>query len=389
MTIVFLSYYFPPMQAPRAVQVERLARYSRLSLRVLCAAEGGVPPRQGVQVVAFPYHSPRWWHLVKHLLVLPDPHRFWAMRVARQAVRQGLIQRDTVLVTFGQPMSDHLAGLYLKRTLGMPWIAHFSDPWSDNPYLLPIPFARPRLARMEREVIAAADRILFTSDETLDLVMAKYHPSWRAKAGVLPHAYDPSLYCGELSRPAENGLILLRYLGNFYRQRNPLILAKALALLRRSQPEILESVRFELIGRWVGHANWSPAALGLPESLLSFRSPVGYLDSLKLMREADALVIIDAPFEQNVFFPSKLVDYLGAGRPIIALTSAGTSANIVAAAGGAVVAPTSVESVAEGLFRALSRLRAGSLVAPAAEVVQRYTASRVAADFDTAIRGMV
>ncbi len=389
MTTVFLSHYFPPLRAPRAVQVERLVRYSQLPVRILCAAEGAVPPRQDAQVIAFPYRSPRWWHLAKHLLVLPDPHRSWAMQVARQAAGQGLVSKEDVLVTFGQPMSDHLAGLHLKRTLGMPWIAHFSDPWSDNPYLLPIPFTRSRLVRMEQEVIKAADRVLFTSAETLNLVMAKYPSSWRAKAAVLPHAYDPSLYSVDASQARKDGPLLLRHLGNFYRQRNPLTLAKALALLLRTRPEILEGVRIELIGRWVGRANWSPASLGVPPRILSLRSPVDYLDSLRLMREADALLIIDAPFEHNVFFPSKLVDYLGAGRPIIALTPGGTTANIVTAAGGLVASPASVESTADGLAQAIARLRAGSLAAPTAEVVQRFAAPGVAAYFDDLVRGLV
>lgn len=385
MRAVFLSYFFPPLKAPRAVQVARLARCSRLPIRVLCAAGGAEPPRDGVEVRIFPDRSPRWWHLAKHLLYLPDPQRPWALGVAGRAEREGLVGRDDVLVTFGQPMSDHLAGLRLKRALGMPWIAHFSDPWSDNPYLLPIPFVRAKLARMEREVLGAADRVLFTSAETVDLVMAKYPEAWRAKVSVLPHAYDPALYGDAPSRDA-GGPLLLRYLGNFYRQRNPLALAKALGLLQRTRPEILENVRIELIGRWVGHVDWTPAALGLPENLLSLRKPVSYAESLRLMRAADALLIIDAPFEHNVFFPSKLVDYLGAGRPLVALTPSGTTADIVAAAGGLVASPASEASIAEGIERALAELRAGMLPAPAQEVVRRYDVSRVAAEFDALVR---
>ena len=37
MTAVFLSYAFPPQAAPRAVQVARLAKYSSLPIRVVCA----------------------------------------------------------------------------------------------------------------------------------------------------------------------------------------------------------------------------------------------------------------------------------------------------------------------------------------------------------------
>jgi len=384
---VFLSYFFPPLQAPRAVQVARLACHSRLPVRVLCAAVGAESPRDGVEVRVFPDRSPRWWHLAKHVLYLPDPQRPWALGVAGVAEREGLVGRDDVLVTFGQPMSDHLAGLRLKRALGMPWIAHFSDPWSDNPYLLPIPFARAKLARMEQTVIGAADRVLFTSAETADLVMAKYPEAWRDKVSVLPHAYDPALY-GDPPPRDRGGPLLLRYLGNFYRQRNPLALAKALNLLLRTRPEVLENVRIELIGRWIGHANWSPAALGLPESLLSLRKPVGYAESLRLMRVADALLIIDAPFEHNVFFPSKLVDYLGAGRPLVALTPAGTTADIVTAAGGLVVSLASEADIAEGIQRALAALRAGLLPTPEEEVVRRYAVSRVAAEFDALVRGL-
>lgn len=384
MKAVFLSYFFPPLKAPRAIQVERLARYSRLPILVLCGAEGAVAPRPEVRVMAHPDRSPRWWHMTKHLLILPDPQRPWAMAMARRALREGLIGAGDVLVTFGQPMSDHLAGLYLKRRLGMPWIAHFSDPWSDSPYLLPLPLSRMRQRRMERAVIAAADRVLFTSRETADLVMGKYPVAWRDKAGVLPHAYDPQAYgepsAGQLRKNGEP--LLLRYLGNFYRQRNPLTLARALLQLHHSQPEILENVRIELIGRWVGHADWSPAAMGLPGSLFRMSGPVGYQESLRLMAEADALLIIDAPFEHNVFFPSKLVDYLGAGRPIIALTPPGTSADIVASTGGRVISPATVQSVAAGLADAITCLREGLLASASIETVAHYEAPRVAANFD-------
>lgn len=388
MKAVLLSHFFPPMAAPRAVQVERLVRHSRLPMRVICAAEGAAPPRAGVDLSILPYRAPHWWHIAKQLLPSPDPYRSWAMRAAQQVIVQDLLSNNDVLVTFGQPMSDHLAGLRLKRQTNVQWIAHFSDPWSDSPYLLPIPFTRSRLVRMERAVIEAADRVLFTSRETLDLVMNKYPGTFRLKAEVLPHSYDPALYDSASQRP-RGGPLLVRCLGNFYRQRNPIALAKALVLLRRTRPELLVDLRIELIGRWIGKKKWTPVMMGLPETLLSLRGPVSYLESLKLMGEADALLVIDAPFERNVFFPSKLVDYLGAHRPIVALTPSGCTADVVRAAGGLSVAPSSVEMVAAGLEQALSRLRAGTLMAPSREMVGKYAAGRVAARFDAMLLEMV
>jgi hypothetical protein len=388
MKAVFLSYAFPPQAAPRAVQVARLAQYSSLPIRVLCAGSPGPEhvPRVGVEVMSSPDESSRWWRLAKRLIYLPDSERPWAGRLANKVVEEKLVARDDVLVTFGQPMSDHLAGLTIKRRLGMPWIAHFSDPWSDNPYLSPNPVSQLRLRNMECQVFAAADHLLFTSDETIDLVMRKYPAAWRAKTSVLPHAYDPEVG-GQITPPLErDGRLVLRHLGNFYGRRNPLMLVEALVLLRRTQPSMLDNVKIELIGRWVVHERWSSADSGLPETLLSFRKSIEYQESLHKMRSADALLIIDAPFEQNVFFPSKLVDYLWARRPILALTPPGTSAGIVTAAGGLVASPETPETVAGGLSDMIRRLRAGTIGAPNEEVVQRYDARRIAEVFDRLVK---
>src|SRR5438045_1283913 len=107
MKAVFLSYAFPPQAAPRAVQVARLAKYSSLQVRVLCAGAPGVEiaMRPGIDVVRFPDNSSRWWRRAKRLLYLPDSERPWADHLARATLSQELIAHDDVLITFGQPMS--------------------------------------------------------------------------------------------------------------------------------------------------------------------------------------------------------------------------------------------------------------------------------------------
>ena len=183
-----------------------------------------------------------------------------------------------------------------------------------------------------------------------------------------------------------DGVLVLRHLGNFYGPRNPLMLVKALVLLRRTQPEVLENVRIELIGRWVGHERWSLADSGLPDGLISFQKPVEYEKSLRQMCSADALLIIDAPFENNVFFPSKLVEYLWARRPILAITPPGTSADIVAASGGLLASPESPDTIAAGLADMIKRLRSRTIGAPAEVVVARYDARRIAEGFDRVVK---
>ncbi|MBM3317932.1 MAG: hypothetical protein FJY75_08760, partial [Candidatus Eisenbacteria bacterium] len=67
---------------------------------------------------------------------------------------------------------------------------------------------------------------------------------------------------------------------------------------------------------------------------------IPYLDSLALMRRSDLLLTVDARLTQSaesVFLPSKLVDYLGSGTPVLAVTPRrGATARVVAESGGIV-----------------------------------------------------
>jgi hypothetical protein len=218
--------------------------------------------------------------------------------------------------------------------------------------------------------------------------MRKYPSAWSAKAAVLPHAFDPGFDRQVATPTARGGALVIRHLGNFYGPRNPLMLARALAHLHRTHPAVLKDVRIELIGRWVGNERWSPEKFNLPPTLLVFSEPVAYEESLRRMCTADALLILDAPFEQNVFFPSKLVEYLWARRPILALTPPGTSADIVSASGGMVASPESVETISAGLAAMIDRLRQGTVNPPPDEMLTRYDARHVAAEFDKVVTGL-
>jgi hypothetical protein len=71
------------------------------------------------------------------------------------------------------------------------------------------------------------------------------------------------------------------------------------------------------------------AARSLPNEMLIHDEPVSYLRSLQLMRSADALVLIEPDVPFHLFVPSKLVDYVGADRPILAIAPPGASQQLL------------------------------------------------------------
>jgi hypothetical protein len=399
---VLLSWCFPPARFPRSVQVARLVRHlTTRPVHVWCAPTQGepdpsllalVPPDVEVHVVPQPARS-RLTGPARRVLGqpfdMPDASIDWARHAARTMLRAGALGADDVLVTFAQPMSDHVAGLRLARRTGAPWIAHFSDPWSDNPFRRDL---RPVAAvnrHLERKVIERADLVVFTSEETVELVMAKYDPSWRSRVRVLPHAYEPDLYPSASTSERTDDVVVLRHLGAFYGPRRPDPVLHALASLLAADPSLAGRVRLELIGPMERSATTTALLESLPAGVVLVRPPVPYDESLALMRDADALLVVDAPSEVSIFLPSKLVDYVGAGRRIVAVTPPGTSARIVTELGGDVADPADVGAVAAALR---SVLDAGPRPADEqwgdAAVRARFAAPEVAARMDAMIAGV-
>lgn len=390
MAVVFFTHAFPPLKYAQSVQVARFVKYSTHDIRVICCdedsdkdysiAEGmNGKPFEQFTVERRQLRSGLLRRLLAHVLV-PDQYRSWALSAAEKTLERSWVSSKDLLVTFGEPMSVHLAGLRIKRTIGMPWIAHFSDPWADNPHRR-IPGLRLLNRGLEAEVVSAADRLIFTSEETLQLVMRKYPPRMTTKSRVLSHSFDPKMYGSTHDGHAG---IVVRYLGNFYGRRKPAPLIKAVQKLYRVRPELLQGVTIELVG---GIRCIPTSLLGaLPSTLIRFVPPVDYKTSLALMESADLLLVIDAPFEQSVFLPSKLVDYIGAQRPIFAITPPGTSGKLVSDLGGLVAHPKNIGDVAGKLAEFIMRLRMSKSVIEGNPVLrQKFAAPAVASQLDSII----
>lgn len=319
----------------------------------------------------------------------------WELRgtaAGRRALRR---TRARALVTFAQPWSDHRIGLRLRgRLRRAPWIAHFSDPWTDSPYYADLPRAElERWRGQERRVIESADAVVFVTDETRALVMAKYPAALGARAHVLPHAHDPSLEA--LARaaapwlPPHDGRLRITHTGTLYPgMRTPDGLLAALARLRDAAPATLAGLQLVFVGDAPG---LGPAELRPPglEGTVCFLPRTGYVESLRAAADADVLLVIDAPSEHSVFLPSKLVDYLMFRKPILGVTPLrGASAQLLGRLGAPVVAPGDVEGLADALARLVGLHREGRLAASPrhATVASEYTVARAAERFDALLR---
>ncbi|MEY2891601.1 MAG: hypothetical protein RJA98_1509 [Pseudomonadota bacterium] len=413
MKVLAICAFAPPELTPQAIQIGRQLYHLDAEVTLLHRPAPASPQRFDQYPDFFervrplpvadpgPLLSGLWHRAALRALPgygdCPDGYTRWAGRATEAA--QAAARESDVIASFGMPMSDHLVGRALKRRTGRPWLAHFSDPWLNNPFHQRGWWSQQRNAQQERSVLAEADQIVFTSQRTLDHVMSQHPGAWRSKARVLPHAWDDAAAAPSALAPSTDpttdpitdpkGPLVIRHIGSLYGARSPLALYRALATLWQQQPALLAGVRFEFYGYMSPDYTSAEALAGLPPGLVQCLGMVGYLDGLSLSASADALLVIDAPSATpSIFLPSKLVESIGANRPVWGITPPGTSAEVISEwCPGATVLATAgdVAAVTRLVESGLRELRAGT-VKVSARVRERYAAPAVAAALRVALQ---
>lgn len=368
----------PPLSGPRAVQVTRtLAALGELGWRsrVICFEPRSDRYQQDYRVsledlsrgmaVRIGVRSPEEWLLfrglwrvlppIKHL---PDEKIVW-LPAALAAARRALAQEPAeVIISFAQPWTDHLIALRLHQETGLPWVAHFSDPWTDSPYQ---PFARwfsSRRRRLEAEVIRTADATVFVNAFTRDRVMTKYSEDLRQRAAVIPQGYEVI----PVAPIASAGPLRAVYTGRFYDGvRTPLSLIAAIDALHR-QRDLTGRLEVEFVGADMDAYARTVDRLGLG-GIIRFAGRLSPEGARAVAARADVLLLIDAPSEgPSLFLPSKLIDYLPLGRPILGITPLeGPSAELLRQLAYPVVAPADEQGIRRVLVDLIDRKMAGRL----------------------------
>lgn len=312
-----------------------------------------IEPREAVKA------SSSWLRIEREINPQADIDEDNWLRRAEWAMRWQLwTRRYHAMVTFAQPWSDHAIGLAIRRKVrSIPWVAHFSDPWVDSPYIKreALPPGRFELwQEQERAVAELADALIFVTKETADLVMSKYPASWRDKVHVVPHSYDPDLM-KLLPPPASSARLRIIHTGSLYAgMRMPTALLEAMAEINRATP-LGDILQMDFVGYAPADCADLAASLGI-DGFVKFYGRTTYIQSLEAARSADLVLVIDAPLENSVFMPSKIVDYLMLRKPILGLTpDGGVTAQILHRCGHVVVAPDDKQSIKRLLEQAIDR----------------------------------
>jgi len=352
--ILFVSYFFPPVQTAAGTMVFNYVKYLHYfnwSATVLCAKKAigesvftsfAVP--KNVSIKRTFSSGNILIHILQKLKFLSYTYNRigWAPFAIRAAKK--ILKKDnpSVIISRSTPIVSHLVALKLKESSKLPWIACFSDPWTQSSYYA----SRNKIIKkideyLEKKVMLAADKIVVTTEQTKRLFLEKY--KIENKIIVIPNSYDSSEFSEKIDENKENKFTIT-HAGNFYGPRSPEPFFRALKVLN-DEMDIDKNFKVRLIGKVRSIKN-----LVLKYKFGDFVQLIDTLprkDVFSHLFGSDVLLLIDAPSaKESVFLPSKLIEYINMAKPILAVVPEGASADVVRATKtGVVVAPDDAEGI--------------------------------------------
>lgn len=416
--ILVVSWFYPPINSSEGLVTYKLLRNSSMQYDV-CMQEGNDSWSYGKNEML-----PESEHV--HKIAIPgDSLELWKEKV----IEYFSAHKDSyeIVMTRSMPPESHEIGLKIKEIKPeIKWIASFGDPIANNPFVLngmkkvspyslksgqiglkgavspkrilknmlwkrrtrneQLPFRREQ--QLERDIITHCDHMIMNNPYQKQYMLGNYDKTVKDKALVLPHSFDASLYDKEIGTE-DTGKIRMVYIGHLDDIRSPHLLLNAVLELKKDQPDLADRLDIS----FYGNMSAKEKVYLIDNELLDvihIKKPVDYKTSLAVMKSSDWLIHIDANLSSilsdNIFFAAKLADYIGAGRPIFAVTMFdGAGADIVREVNGVTVSYT-VDEIKNYLYLIVYK---GYHITVNEEARAKYNAVNVAAEFDRFIKEQV
>ncbi len=319
--------------AQKAVQTKEISRTS----------ETAVPPKPAVSRLKGKLFSSL--KKIKGYLMIPDDQILWVSSAIKEGLKAIEEQKVNVIFSTSGPYSNHLVAKALARKTGLPWIADFRDPWTQNMHRSGVAWREKVEEGMEAKVMEQAD-IITTVTHTFAKNFKLKYPNIK-QLEVIHNGYDPEDY-QELEPDKIDNKLTFAYTGIFYQERNPRLFFKALAeLIAEGKVEKNDLLlRFAGVFDYPGYDENQRAAEenGLQE-IVQVLGHLPHKKALSLLNGSDILMLIgDTAPGSEAYIPGKLYEYLAVKKPILALSVEGESTQIIERFGiGRVVEPTNFE----------------------------------------------
>jgi glycosyltransferase involved in cell wall biosynthesis len=266
------------------------------------------------------------------------------------------------IISRAVPDFAHFAALLIHRKTRVPWIANWNDPTPNHKF--PPPYGQgsssplaPHLQNWYRAICKHCTWHTFPTERLRKYIISYLPGDIDARSSVIPHIAME----GFSGKPISHSGFSICYAGSVLPPREVSVFLEGVKRFRKLMDNTdAFCVRF-LVDRPEVVADRAKI-MGI-EDIVKLEDTVPYSQMPQLLSQSDVLVIIEAPLEEGIFMPAKIVDYVQIGRPILALTPViGTIVDMFSKHGGGIsVDCQSPDAVLKALEEIYTHWKTGQL----------------------------
>lgn len=394
MRVLFISVAFPPKSDPEALQTAKyfhyLQKHRDLKIDVLTSTAPtlnmpydkdlepysvGADQRIFIKLKENRYFNAVMYRLGLHKVFFPDL-KFSFHRQYKKVLSE-LKEKPDIIYSRSFPLSSAIMAYKLQKALGAPWILHLSDPWADCATHNRNGRDFQQHNEWERECFDKATVIALTSYPTIEFYKRKY-PEYGDKFAFFPNVFENSRSEHDplVLKPA--GKFRMVYTGGLGVPRSPRFILRPLQFLCKEFPDIANDMEVILAGEADAVGRDELKRYHVP--IVTYLGKISFTQALELQKSANYLVAIDDPTTEvarAMLFLSKLLDYMVAGKRILAITTAGSATDqVVKELNGDSFPHDDVEGITNAIVKAYNAHRKSDLeYLTLDEPPQKYEAS--------------
>ncbi|NIA29221.1 MAG: glycosyltransferase [Actinobacteria bacterium] len=247
--------------------------------------------------------------------LLPDSKILWKHHALKTVDKLLAYEKFDALYTTSPPHSVQLIGKKLAKTYGLKWVADFRDSWAGGVVVHEPTFYQQWMNRLlQKRVLHSADAIVCVTSEM------KNEFDQRAKnVHWIPNGFDPADF--PAVEQVEKQKFVFCHCGSITKFSQPEELLRALAELKKKQPQVYKKILF----RFVGHdllGNFPGLVKKFDvQDAVEYHGYKTHREALRDLVHADAFLLIALGKPGDHFIPGKTFEYLGALKPVIAITN--------------------------------------------------------------------
>ena len=377
-SVLFLAYFFPPRGGAGVQRSVKFVKYlPDFGWRPLVVANGGttqdwvspvedqtllkdVPADTVVRYTRLNEREERVYRNSqkkwRHRLSITDPIHWWvspAVRLGREMIAEH--KPDLIYVTMS-PFTAAKAGMELKAATGLPLVLDLRDPWTlDETRMYPTKWHVRRDRAAMSAAFAAADRIIMNTPMSAERAAEAFPKETRqgGKITFITNGYDAADFGRTDPTPVEpspRDVLRIVHTGSFHSEmarlwddlfakrgwvnkfktalrpinlwtRTPRYLLEAMERVTQSGEIPADKLELVLVGEVTpsDRAMVESSPVAKMVKLLGYRT---HVESVRWVESADVLFLPNhTPLDggPTLIVPGKTYEYLGSGRPILAM----------------------------------------------------------------------